>query len=386
MYPQFYYVEINCVSLLLIFWLIAQYKKNIDKQTGNVMFIRVVYATMFIMFLDIIQAYLDGRPGRTVFILNNILNVVYLPLSGLISLFWFTYVFCDIVPGKQYIKWRPFFVLPSVLLTVCSLVSPWTHWIFYIDSTTNYYRHGDLYIIQQVVTYAYFIISSFMALLSLLHEKDEARRSRLLTIFSFIVLPFISGIVDILLPGFEVTWPAITVSLLFVFSELQLSQISVDALTGLSHRRHFTNYIETKLRPDSTGSAKYYMFMMDIDLFKEINDTFGHLEGDAALVETASLLRNVFSAPNTVLARYGGDEFAVVCLCRDDAAARALRLRLYCEFEQRNRDGHSPYTLMVSAGFAGYSGTGSGAVVEMMRQADKSLYEEKRMHHILRHN
>ena len=71
MYPQFYYVEVNCICLLLIFWLIVQYKKNIDKQTGNIMFIRVVYVTMVIMFLDVMQAYLDGRPGRHIFIRKN---------------------------------------------------------------------------------------------------------------------------------------------------------------------------------------------------------------------------------------------------------------------------------------------------------------------------
>jgi len=386
MYPQFYYIEVNVICLLLISWILVHYTTNYDKQTGNVMFIRVVYVTMFIMMLEIGQAYLDGRHGFHIFVLNNLLNVVYLPLTGFVSMFWFLYVFCDIVPRSEYVKWRPVFIFPTVVLTAVCVVSPWTHWIFYIDKATNFYRRGRLHIIQEVITYAYFTIASIMTLVSLLREKDKVRRSKRLTVLSFILLPLISGVTDMLLPGFEITWPAVTLSLLFVFFELQVAQISTDSLTGLNHRRRFDEYVESKLKPESAGSSRSYMFMIDVDLFKDINDTFGHLAGDAALVETAEILRSVFGPRNAFLARYGGDEFAAVCLCRDQEDARSLCVDMYEQFEKRNTRPGVQYRLMVSAGFSACTGDGEDAVLEMIKQADRELYAQKVVHHTQAHN
>src|SRR5687768_12649372 len=87
-----------------------------------------------------------------------------------------------------------------------------------------------------------------------------------------------------------------------------------DDLTGLNNRRGFTALAEQQIRMARRQKLAYLLIFIDLDKLKEINDTFGHAEGNRALLEAADVLRGSLRQSD-ILARFGGDEFGALCVC-----------------------------------------------------------------------
>ncbi|RZL35759.1 MAG: GGDEF domain-containing protein [Rubrivivax sp.] len=101
-------------------------------------------------------------------------------------------------------------------------------------------------------------------------------------------------------------------------------QSETDVLTGLANRRHFQSAIEGLSGPDG---LKATMLLIDVDHFKRINDSFGHVAGDAVLVELARRLREAVRDDDLVV-RWGGEEFLIVARAREGVVAAQLARRL----------------------------------------------------------
>jgi diguanylate cyclase (GGDEF)-like protein len=113
--------------------------------------------------------------------------------------------------------------------------------------------------------------------------------------------------------------------------------------------------------------------LIDIDLFKNINDTEGHLRGDKAIVEVAKCLsENV--RPDDLVCRVGGDEFIILLEC-DGQEAHSFALRIKESLDRRNTEADRKIPITVSMGVAEYrTGEDAGEVIE---RADKALYKSK---------
>jgi diguanylate cyclase (GGDEF)-like protein len=148
-----------------------------------------------------------------------------------------------------------------------------------------------------------------------------------------------------------------------------------DELTGAFNRRHFTEIVADALRDDPHGTG---LLMLDADHFKHVNDLFGHLVGDAVLVELAARLQS-FLEPAEDLARWGGEEFALLLRgvrSDDEIARRAERLRSRVAGTPVEAAGISlGLTISVGAIRAGGTLTDVDALVDA---ADRGLYAAKR--------
>jgi diguanylate cyclase (GGDEF)-like protein len=168
----------------------------------------------------------------------------------------------------------------------------------------------------------------------------------------------------------------VTLTLIAVFVGFQNYEISTDSLTGLNNRRRFDKYISsasTEIYP----SRKLFLLMMDINHFKKINDTFGHLEGDCALMEAAALLRQACMDDDIFLARYGGDEFVAVGMFEDREEAEQYKKKIRNRFDRRNRKEQILYQLVLSIGIAEYHMELSDGLETLIREADQNMYYEK---------
>lgn len=151
----------------------------------------------------------------------------------------------------------------------------------------------------------------------------------------------------------------------------------IDELTGLYNRRGFISLARQQIKTAERMSRDVVHVFLDVDGMKQINDTFGHREGDLALIETADILRATFRESD-VLARMGGDEFAVLALETSALAGDALIERLRRQVGDRNSRGHRPYALSFSIGSTRHAAGTPCLLDELLARADGLMYEQKR--------
>jgi diguanylate cyclase (GGDEF)-like protein/PAS domain S-box-containing protein len=150
-----------------------------------------------------------------------------------------------------------------------------------------------------------------------------------------------------------------------------------DELTGLYNRRGFITLSEQQMKAAERTKKAMLLFFADLDKMKQINDTLGHQEGDNALIEIATILKEVFRESD-IIGRMGGDEFAILAIDTTDETREVLIMRLHNILDDYNRPEGRNYQLSLSIGIAHYDPETPSTLDELMAQADTLMYEEKR--------
>jgi diguanylate cyclase (GGDEF)-like protein len=153
-----------------------------------------------------------------------------------------------------------------------------------------------------------------------------------------------------------------------------------DELTGLNNRRGFLTLAEQEAKRARRDQKQLWLVFADIDGLKQINDVFGHEEGDRALKAAADVIRETFRGSD-IKARFGGDEFCVLAV--DDSSTCAVVVdRLRQNVERHNaRTMNNPFRLSLSIGAARVDPARTLFLDEPLRQADRLLYGEKHAKH-----
>lgn len=151
----------------------------------------------------------------------------------------------------------------------------------------------------------------------------------------------------------------------------------VDELTGLYNRRGFMAFATQHLNSVHRSDKGLAIVYADLDGLKQINDSFGHQEGDRALAKTAELLKQTFRSSD-VLGRLGGDEFTVLAAVDPDGGTHGLVTRLQQRFADFNALKMLPYQLSISLGVAELGNDQPRSMDELLALADAAMYENKR--------
>jgi diguanylate cyclase (GGDEF)-like protein len=147
------------------------------------------------------------------------------------------------------------------------------------------------------------------------------------------------------------------------------SEIQTDALTGLANRRTFDLVIDEQIH----NGISFSLIMFDVDFFKKVNDTFGHLKGDEVLRFLARTMQEL-SREGDLCFRYGGEEFAIIVPYGDHETAIVIAERLRMKLESTASPTGNIIT--ISLGISIYPDHGQDAK-EMITAADKALYKSK---------
>jgi len=149
-----------------------------------------------------------------------------------------------------------------------------------------------------------------------------------------------------------------------------------DELTGLYNRRGFMALAERQLKLARRSGRGLLLFFIDVDGLKAINDSFGHAEGDRVLKGTTKALETTFR-DSDVLARMGGDEFAVLAIEASRHSESIIKERL-CEYLKSTNEAESRYAISLSVGVARFDPCKRASIVGLVVQADQAMYEQKR--------
>lgn len=369
------YLEVNivCIAILLSIYLRDVKQRNND--THHILFTRVLISNVLFFLSDILWGLMSLTQHPHIW-QNWIVNIIYFSMSGVTAYFWLNFVEKTIYPEysckKKYVFLK---MLPVALLIVLSIASVKTEWLFYID-TTGHYQRGSLYILQPLLSYILPIYATARALHAMRKSRSYEKKEQCRSLALFYVLPAIGGISQVIIAGTPMLNVGIAISGLWVYFSFQDNIIMLDPLTAIHNRRSFDKSLEAMLHNYDEESGKHlWLFIMDVDYFKKINDGFGHAEGDRALILIANVLKAVAGEFDCLAARIGGDEFAVCCESEDKTLPEKLMSAISDSLSDKSAA--CPFKLRMSMGYAEYS-EGS-TMQQLFISADKQLYEMKKL-------
>ncbi|MBP5343049.1 diguanylate cyclase [bacterium] len=306
--------------------------------------------------------------------------VSYLSITGCGFLF-FRYTIEKIqlkIMQKSFMK--AIYLVPVALVDILVLTSPWTKLIFSIDSD-NKLVEGPIYVLFLMVSSIYLLSVIIIAAYNLIVSINiSERRSSVSLIFAMMII-VLFVVVDSLLPKVAVLPAAAFAAIIVIFMNMQESNIKSDALTGMNNRRKAYEYLSLQLSNVNMDNPMY-LFMCDLNSFKEINDLYGHIEGDEALLITSTVLKNIASRYDGFTARLGGDEF-LMCISKfknndfnPDSLIKEIDNEILIEAQKSSK----PYGITISVGYYKCINKNE-SINECINNADEMLYENKRIFH-----
>lgn len=363
-------IEIFLLCMIILIGLAVRSRRSLFSSTQQLLFSMLGYTSAAYIFFDMIWTLSDGASGTLGIAANWISNAVSFSLFAIACLIWFFY--SETMQGSRLLT-TPYRVvlltLPTALVVVLAFTSYWTHAMFYIDAQ-GVYRRGFAYMIQPIVSYCYVIYTSLHAFIQARKVESLQKKAIYHTLAFFAIPALVGGTFQVLfsVPGLCV---GITLSIQLLYIIYQEQLISTDPLTGLNNRNRFETYM-LSLFSGADQADDVYLLMMDADGFKQINDRYGHVEGDHALQVVSAVLKDVCSPAGGFIARYGGDEFVVL----QKAVAEQGVINLCTAINDELARAEVPYTLRMSIGYARV-GDGIDTWQNLLRAADAELYRVK---------
>ncbi|SET34886.1 GGDEF domain-containing protein [[Clostridium] polysaccharolyticum] len=370
------YFEICVICIISVSLLIASVKKQCGIMFEDRLFLGIMWTVTGIFLSDGAWILVDGLdfPGSQG--INKVLNFLYYTLTGIVGLLWLLYTDYKIYESKErLVRCLKWYVIPCVVLVVIILLSPWTGWIFSLSKNEQSHR-GRYYALPMLVAYGYLLWAEVQALSAWKHTERKSLRKEYKTLGSFIIWPVLGSIMQGIVYGYPMIWVGVVISVLKVYVDTQNQQITRDGLTGVNNRRYLNHYLDMRLC--KKRKKQLFFILMDIDSFKEINDNYGHTQGDAAIIRIAGILREICYKNNDFLARYGGDEFAIVCERENEQEVENLLQEIKDIVFFSNQAGDMKYDIWLSIGYAEYGESQSKNQDELIALADKRLYEAKK--------
>ena len=366
-----FYVTINILCSIIIVMMLVMMKFGVMHETEQKIFFNLCVHCLLFFFLDVFWVVLDGASFAGARTLNLCVNAAYFAQLGILCFFWSRYSFFLAEYRIRSTDLRILYCSPLFINIAMSIASIWTGWYFIVDADGHYHR-GDFPLLHVLLVFLYLLTSFFVAFFMIKGKRNVVKKNRLYAVSALGIIPFLTEILQIQFPGLSIICAGTTIGLIVVFVEIQKEMISVDPLTKLNNRNQASLYLDARFKQSVPGK-RLYQFVMDLDKFKQINDTYGHMEGDRALLTVSNVLKEVCGPRGHFISRFGGDEFVVFANLSTDTSARALCETLSARLAEESSG--FPFKLSMSFGFA-YLNPGESEQ-ELFARADAALYEAK---------
>lgn len=253
--------------------------------------------------------------------------------------------------------------LISIVLLVINIFYP-----LVFSVSDGRYQRGFAYII-------FLIFAAFYILDSLYLYVKRVKKIGSLKLFPvhIFLIPVILGVViQAFFVEIAITWTSIAISVTGIMTALKNEIIFTDCLTGL-YNREYLEFLHKRAcnKKDCWVSG----IMIDLNGFKQINDNYGHAEGDLALCIVADLLLKSFSEYG-VVTRYAGDEFVIMLNTTDDQLIQKIIKSAKKNFVTENEKNDKPYQLSASMGYA-ITNLSNETIDDFMNRIDEQMYQDK---------
>ncbi len=369
-------IEINLFCTLILGIILYSLFKNYDRQTKQRCYMNALRMGIASCLADVNWALIEGKLIYEPRFCNFLTNAVYYLASIMTAYYWLNYV--ELSLDSKIIKNKKIKFLtkiPVIIVVVGVLVSYFNGFFFYIDEN-NVYQRGKYVMLHTGLCHMYTFLTSLHAFIKSLKTKVYIKAVEYRILAMFLIFPLIVGLIQIFVPNIPTVNAGITLAFLFVYVDLQNLLISIDTLTGLNNRNQLMKYLGSRIRNEAEN-VNLYVFMMDVNKFKKINDSYGHVEGDAALIRCAQALKKANKHRNNFIGRYGGDEFIVIADLKTQEEVDEICSKMKGELAKICEAENVPYDLSFSIGYAKFDKS-YNSIQNFIAAADQKLYEEKK--------
>jgi len=376
----FFYVEANVVCIILFAIMLFREIGTVGRQTKQIFFINNVISYMLYFTSDIFWVMMlhDVLPRTQ--ISSSIVNFANAVFLTAIAVFWFIYI--EISQNAKYIKNVKKRIIISIPVAL-HIITMAVLFLFFPSAVLKEdFTLTDTYYFLFIATPTLYIIASSICSFSRAFKKENyAVRRQYLVCAAYPLVIVFFGVVHTLFFNGVLFCFGVTINMIYIYIISLNDQVSIDELTHLNNRTQLKKYLAAE-HGRGSERTEHYVLMIDLNKFKQINDQFGHVEGDMALRRTADALKIAcsFLSVRSFIARYGGDEFIMIIKTDDEEAIKALCANIKNTLVRLNKEANPGYDLTASIGYASYIGdlkSFQGALAK----ADEALYEDKKATH-----
>jgi diguanylate cyclase (GGDEF)-like protein len=358
-------------ALLTIFLIFINYfnKYTADNFQRQVLLTLLAAAAITIL-TDFISRYFSGNFEGSIVVRYSCYAIVSLYLIAQNCTYYLSVVFIDYFAYRSPERSKRMIILIVIflLLYTISVIANLPTGFYFTISYFNEYIPGNFYPLRLLLSYGPILF----ILIDVLLASKNFKHSQVYLIILFVFLAGAGATIDILLPESNLTWPFFAVAVLYFYFFIIQSDSKIDSITGIGNRFSFNEFID-KLSRQNTR-VEYSIVMMDIDKFKEINDTLGHIEGDNALRDLASIIKGCIRHSDFA-ARYGGDEFVLATEAEYDI--KRLMHRIQSAIDQQNEKRIRPYQIYISYGYDVYTTKSDESIYTFLARIDARMYRQK---------
>ncbi len=377
LFEMIYYIQTNIVCIVILTYLLLVNSMRFGNHaTEDDIFSEIVFETIIFCIADIFTWCVDGQHFFGAKAIIYISDCIYISAPPIMSYLWSDYAYVKLKGYRRFGHKRGKIHLSVMFILILLIISsPWTHFAFSIDKANIYHRHLGAYL-APIIAWSYIIGVIIGLAVSAIRKKTSADKDAIILISAMFVPTFAATLIQLIFYGVTTIQVGFTISLLAVFVNRQKNMISLDELTRLNNRRELNQYYKKLL---SSGETVLCICVIDVNKFKQINDKYGHIEGDNALKVIATALRNACSEVkgSWFLARYGGDEFVFAGTHKTQNDIALLNTTVKNEMDKENQKGNYPYHIGVSFGYGIGIVRTAADISNIMEFADNRMYEDK---------
>lgn len=370
-------IGLNCFSFVLC---MVMYVANLNISDKNMLqnrlFRWLIQIVMALLMLEILTWLVNEKPGEIFFIFNNITNTLFFISGPVPAMTWALYASYQLFHDIHRLRIEMIAsIIPIAFIAILTILSPLRGLIFRIDSN-NIYQRGPFFIVFAIVSFLPIVYSVIVYIIF----RKRIPKKIFIPMLLFIIPPIIGAIMQSLFYGITLLWSSVTISMFIIHNNVQTQKLNLDHLTGLYNRRQIDSYLNDKIQSAKKGKG-FSCIILDIDNFKSINDNYGHIAGDEALVVVSQILK-LCIRNDDFLARYGGDEFIIVLDIDDQMALKQTINRIRAEIAEYNHKSSKPFGLSLSAGYKVYDSKSEMTRKGFISKIDSLMYQDKEIKNI----
>ncbi len=372
-----FYIEAHIACILLIGLIGIKIAKDVNKQfsqmiLGNIVVVLIAYYCAEIFWALVDVGYLGE--SKSFLYLSNLFTYLLLSVCAYL---W--YILSEAIQNDKSVEndiTRLILSIPVWISGILCVSAYRTGLVYYIDENGKLVG-GKLYLILVIVPFSYMIAASVKAFYRAFNKDKYADRNIYFMIGMFPLTPIVMGALQAKYWRIPMVCYGTVVAVYYVYITMLDNLISLDPLTQINNRHQMFKYLAQKMRNEDPGMS-LFVLMVDIDDFRNINETYGRLEGDRALVRVANSIKSACQGPRNrfFVSRYGGDEFVVIAQMAYKAEAVWLSDQIKNNIKRMTQDLGLSYNITVSVGIAQYDYAAPISLKAFISRADLDLYNQ----------